>query len=297
MNPAVPRRAPRPLDGVRLSTRHAMKGLRLAGFGLVLAAGVACAAPEDDHLRLVNYFKHKHADVKVADYIYGAFAYDPDAREHYDGVMAFPPYAGALAEGERLWRTPFGNGRTYADCLPDGGRMIAGNYPMFDEARGRVVTFEMALNDCRVANGEAPYTYDDAATLGVLAAYARSLSDGMRMNVRVDGAAALQAYEDGKRTFYRRVGQLNYSCASCHIDGAGNRLGAELLSPVLGQATHWPVFRAGERLETLHDRYSSCFRRARHVPDAAGSTRYNNLEYFHSYLSNGMEMKASVYRK
>jgi sulfur-oxidizing protein SoxA len=33
------------------------------------------------------------------------------------------------------------------------------------------------------------------------------------------------------------------------------------------------------------------------VPDKPGSTRFNNLEYFHSYLSNGMEMKASVFRK
>lgn len=274
-----------------------MKRLLAACLGLALAAGGAGAAPEDDRMRLVNYFRHKHADVRVEDYIYGALAYDPDAREHYDGVMAFPPYADVLAEGERLWRTPFRNGRTYADCLPNGGRMIAGNYPMFDAARGQVVTFEMALNDCRVANGEAPYAYDDMATLGVLSAYARSLSDGMRMNVRVDGPAALQAYEDGKRTYYRRVGQLNYSCASCHVDGAGSRLRDELLSPVLGQATHWPVFRAGERLETLQARYSNCFRRARHMPDAAGGTRYNNLEYFHSYLSNGMELKASVYRK
>jgi sulfur-oxidizing protein SoxA len=35
----------------------------------------------------------------------------------------------------------------------------------------------------------------------------------------------------------------------------------------------------------------------RHVPDQAGSTRYDNLEYFHAYQSNGLPLQASVFRK
>jgi sulfur-oxidizing protein SoxA len=35
----------------------------------------------------------------------------------------------------------------------------------------------------------------------------------------------------------------------------------------------------------------------RAVPFAAGSEELNNLEYFHSYLSNGLPLKASVYRR
>lgn len=270
--------------------------LILAGAVLLTAAANVLAAPAADRLKLVNYFQNKYPDVRVDSYVYGALAFDPDAKAQYEGVMEFPPFAAAVAKGRTLWQTPFRNGKTYADCLANGGRMIAGNYPMFDEARGRVVPFEMALNDCRVANGEAPYAYDDMATMGLLSAYARSLSDGMRMNVKVEGAAALKAYEDGKRTYYRRVGQLNYACASCHVEAAGSRLRTETLSPALGQATHWPVFRAGEPV-TLQARYGECFRLAGQVPDAAGSVRLNNLEYFHSYLSNGMEMKASVFRK
>ncbi|TCJ15762.1 sulfur oxidation c-type cytochrome SoxA [Parasulfuritortus cantonensis] len=272
----------------------------LAGAGIVLGSVSAVAGPEDDRTKLINYFKNKYSDIKIDDYIYGALAFSPDSKSQYDSIMEFPPFVEVLDKGKKMWDTPFKSGKTYADCLPNGGKMIAGNYPMFDEAKGKVVTFEDAINDCRVANGEEPYKYDDMKTMGVLTSYARTLSDGMKMNIKVDSPAALKAFEDGKKTYYARAGQLNFSCASCHIDAAGNNLRSEILSPVLGQATHFPVFRGkdgGDVPTTLQKRYSGCFKQVRQVPDKEGSTRFNNLEYFHSYLSNGMELKSSVFRK
>jgi len=117
------------------------------------------------------------------------------------------------------------------------------------------------------------------------------------MNVRVEGPKAAAAYEDGKKTFYSRRGQLNFACASCHVQNAGVRLRSELVSPAVGHAGHWPVFRGGDTLMTLQQRYDDCFRRVRAVPPAPGSATMNNLEYFHSALSNGLPMKASVFRK
>ncbi len=271
--------------------------LVLAGLGIALGAFTVQAGPEEDRLKLVNYYKTKFPDIKPDEFIYGALAFEPDAKSQYLSIMEFPPYTGELDKAEKLYKTPFKNGKTYADCLPNGGKMIAGNYPMFDDARGKVVTFEMAVNDCRVANGEEPYAYDDMKTMGLVTAYARTLSDGMKVNVRVDTPAALKAFEDGKKTYYQRSGQLNFACANCHIQSAGNKLRSELLSPVIGQATHWPVFRAGENLVSLQTRYKGCFSQVRQVPDKIGSTRFNNLEYFHTYLSNGMEMRSSVFRK
>ncbi len=275
-----------------------MKPLVLVLAGLALLAGaIAHAGPEDERRKLARHFASSFPDIKPEDYVLGALAFDPDLKAQYRGIMEFPPFAGELAKGERLWRTPLASGKTYADCLPGGGRMIAGNYPFFDDGRGRVVTLEDAINDCRVANGEEPWTYGDPRTLGLLTAYLRTLSDGMKMNIRVEGEAALRAFEDGKRSFYQRVGQLNFSCASCHVSNAGNRLRNEILSPAIGQATHWPVFRGGDQLVTLQKRYEACLRDMRHVPDAPGSVRFNNLEYFHAYLSNGLELRASVFRR
>ncbi|NWG87955.1 MAG: sulfur oxidation c-type cytochrome SoxA [Hydrogenophilaceae bacterium] len=271
--------------------------LTLVGAGALLGAVTASAGPEEDRKAAINYYKNKFPDVKFEDYIYGALALDADSKAQYDSIMEFPPYVEVIDNGKKMWETPFKNGKKYADCFPNGGKNAAAMYPMFDDKKGQVVIFDEALNDCRVANGEAPYKIDDAKTMGVLLAYARTLSDGAKVNVKVNGPAALAAYEDGKHTFYSRAGQLNFSCANCHQQSAGVRLRSELLSPHLGHTTHWPVFRGGDNLVTLQVRYKGCHNTVRHVPDAPGSTRYKNLEYFESYISNGLEMKSSVFRK
>jgi sulfur-oxidizing protein SoxA len=117
------------------------------------------------------------------------------------------------------------------------------------------------------------------------------------MNIKVEGPKATAAYEAGKKTFFSRKGQLNFACASCHVQNAGVRLRSELISPAIGQATHWPVFRGGDKLFDLQKRYQGCFKSVRQVPPAQDSTILNDLEYFHSAISNGLPMKANVFRK
>ena len=269
----------------------------MAGLGIALGTAAAFASPEADRQEFIKHYTSKYPNVKVEDYVYGALAFDADSKSQYDAIMEFPPYESQVEKGRKMWETPFKNGKTYADCLPNGGKQIAGNYPMFDEAKGKVVTLENAINDCRVANGEAAFKVGDKNTLGFLTAYMRTLSDGMLMNVKVEGPKAMAAYEDGKKTFFTRKGQLNFACASCHVQNAGTRLRSELISPAVGHAVHWPVFRGGDNLVTLQNRYTGCFKQVRAVPPAIDSATMNNLEYFHSALSNGLPMKASVFRK
>lgn len=269
----------------------------MAGAGIALGAITAHASPEADRQELIKYYTEKYPDVKLDDYVYGALAFDADSKAQYDAIMEFPPFVSQVDAGRKLWETPLKSGKTYADCLPNGGKQIAGNYPMFDDASGKVVTLHDAINACRVANGEEPYKVDDMKTMGTLTAYMRTLSDGMLMNVKVVGPKAMAAYADGKKTFFSRKGQLNFACASCHVQNGGTRLRSELISPVVGHAVHWPVFRGGENLVTLQNRYEGCFKQVRAVPPPQGGTTMNNLEYFHSALSNGLPMQASVFRK
>jgi sulfur-oxidizing protein SoxA len=269
----------------------------MAALGIALGVATAHATPESDRQELTKYFTEKYPNIKIDDYVYGALAFDPDSMAQYDAIMEFPPFESDLDKGRKMWETPFKNGKTYADCLPNGGKQIAGNYPMFDEAAGKVVTLNDAINACRTANGEGAYKVDDKNTMGLLTAYMRTLSDGMLMNVKVEGPKALAAYEDGKKTFFSRAGQLNFACSSCHVQNAGNRLRSELISPAIGQAVHWPVFRGGDNLVMLQNRYVGCFKSVRGISAPAGSAKLNNLEYFHSAISNGLPMKASVFRK
>ncbi|TCV82517.1 sulfur oxidation c-type cytochrome SoxA [Sulfurirhabdus autotrophica] len=271
--------------------------LTLASAGLLAGSLAAHATPEQDRQQLLDHFKKAFPKVVYDDYVYGALAFDADSKAQYDSIMEFPPFLTDIEKGQKMWETPFKNGKTYASCLPNGGKNIAGNYPMFDDKTGKVVTLEGAINKCRTDNGEAAFDLGDMKGIGTLTSYMRTLSDGMLMNVKVEGPAATAAYEAGKHHFYARRGQLNFSCATCHVDNAGNRIRSEMLSPVLGQATHWPVFRGGDKLVTLHDRYQGCNKQVRAVPFKEGSEEYNNLEYFHSFVSNGLPMKASVFRK
>lgn len=276
-----------------------MKKLLLAIFSasVLLGAMGVNATPEQDRKEALRFYKDKFPNIKFDDYVHGALVFSPDAYSQYLSIMEFPPFESILEKGKKMWETPFKNGKKYADCFPGGGKNMAGNYPYFDGQLGKVVTYEMAMNSCRKANGEDEYAYSDMSTMGVLTAYARTLSDGMRVNIRVEGPKALEAYEKGKRFFTERRGQLNFACAQCHFPNVSNVLRTEVLSPALGHTTHWPVFRGGDTVWTLHQRYTMCNSQVRAKPFAHGSEEYNNLEYFHSYMSNGLPMQSSVFRK
>ncbi len=266
---------------------------------LLLGATVALAiaAPEDERAHFLNEYREKFPGIPVSEYVNGAMMVSSDARAQFDSIMSFPPFQGEIEAGKRQWESPFRNRRSLADCFPDGGRNVAGNYPMYDEARDEVVTFEMAINHCLRANGEPELDYGDPASMGVLTAYARTLSDGMTMNIKVESAGALKKFENGRIFYFRRIGQMNLACASCHLTYAGHYFRDEIISPAVGQAVHFPVFRGGEFLHTLHMRYQVCMEAVRATPFAAGSQELNDLEYFHSYLSNGLPLHASVYRR
>jgi L-cysteine S-thiosulfotransferase len=271
--------------------------LGLISIGLLGGSAAVLASPEQDRQDFVNYYTQKYPNVKLDDYVHGALAFDEDSKAQYDAIMEFPPFEGDLEKGRKMLETPFKNGKKYADCFPDGGKNIAGNYPYFDDKAGKVVTLHDAINACRVANGEEAYKVNDMKTMGLISSALRAQSDGMLMNIKVEGAGANAAYEAGKKAFFTRKGQLNFACATCHVQNAGVRLRSELLSPAVGHAVHWPVFRGGDTLVTLQQRYDGCYKQVRAVPPAQGSTDFNNLEYFHSYISNGLPLKANVFRK
>jgi sulfur-oxidizing protein SoxA len=279
-----------------------VKGALLAGSmalcGVLLPAiAMDQSTPEQDRQRWTQYFAQRYPGIAPEEYVYGAMITNPGAREQYEQIMEFPPFLGDIEKGKKLWETPFKNGKTFADCFPDGGHNVLGNYPYFDDNLGRVITFENALNACLRVNGEAPFAYGERQPMGVLTAYARTLSDGMRMNVRVDSPGALAKYEAGKDLFFRRIGQLNAACAGCHIYYAGNTMRMEIISPALGHATHWPIFRGGEQLMTFQGRFKRCMEQMRAVPYGFDSEEWNNLEYFLSAISNGLPLKSSVFRK
>ena len=73
---------------------------------------------------------------------------------------------------------------------------------------------------------------------------------------------------------------------------------ADIPSPGIGHATHFPAYRSvAGRLVTLHERFAGCLNRVRAKPFKAQQQEYRNLEYFITYMSNGLEIKGPGSRK
>jgi len=268
----------------------------MAGLLLGCAHTGPAKGPEEDRNALIKQYQQTFPDIKFENYIYGALAMNPDAKSQYDTFMEFPSYSIDLDKGKKAWETPFKNGKQFSSCFPNGGKNVAGNYPYFDNAANRVVTFENAVNACLKANGEEELKYGESP-MGLLTSYARSLSDGMKVNVKVEGAGALAAYEKGKAYYATRNGQLNFSCKSCHVQSAGKFIRSDQLSMMVGQASHWPEFRGGTDIVTLQGRFKQCEKNVRAKPKEANSEEYNNLEYYLTYMSNDLPMQTPVFRK
>ena len=265
---------------------------------VLLGLGNAYAGPEEDRAAFVNYFQKRFPNVSADAYVNGVYALDQASYDQWVQIEEFPPYEIALGDGEEMFNTPFANGKTYADCFPNGGIGIRQNYPYFDTERGEVVTLELAINECRVENGEEPLGYKKG-DIAALSAYMAYTSRGKEIAVEIpDDPRAMAAYEAGKEFYYSKRGQLNFSCADCHVTNAGMQVRADKLSPALGHPTHFPVYRSKwGAMGTLHRRFDGCNKQVRAKPLPAQGEDYRNLEYFMTYMSNGLEVNGPGARK
>lgn len=265
----------------------------------VCIPNLVIADPARDRLETQQFFKRLFPQLQLQDYAEGVYAIDPIARDSWLAIEEFPPYEPALEAGEKLFKQPFKDEHSYADCLPNQGVAITQLYPLWRPIKGEVVTLEKALNDCRVLHQEAPLPYQKGAIANILA-YMAYNSRGKKINIQIpaNDPRALAAYEQGKAFYYARRGQLNFSCASCHNQNAGKKIRSEVLSPVLGHTSHWPVYRLfwGE-MGTLHRRFNDCFELLRMPLLPAQSVELRNLEYFLSVMNNGIALNGPSTRK
>lgn len=269
---------------------------------LNVAIALCCApmaqaqnTPEQDKQAIVQSIQQRFPGTSPADWANGA-----------DGLTANPgsvvtaiPFdadnatnsADILAIGKKAWDRKFKNGKSMAACFPNVGKRVAATYPQFDAKTRQVVTLEIAINRCLQLHREPEIDYANHALMGPLTAYLRSLSDGQKLAVRIGSTAARDRYDAGKSLYQRRIGQYDYACASCHVQHAGGLYGQAGLSPAIGQAANWPRLEPGGKVRTLHMQFQACMLRTRAEPFAAGSDEFNNLEYFLTFLSNGLPIR------
>jgi sulfur-oxidizing protein SoxA len=259
--------------------------------------GTAVAGPEEDRQAFVKYFNNKFPKTETSDYVNGIYSIDQASREQWMEIEEFPPYELDLSDGETAFNTPFANGKSYADCFGEDGLGARAKYPYFDTERKQVVTLELAINECRAANGEKPLKYKKGK-MAALSAFLAYQSRGETIDVKIPNDDALAAYENGKQFFYAKRGQLNFSCFDCHGVNSGRKARADRLSPALGHSSHFPVYRSKwGNLGTLHRRFGGCNQQVRAKDFKAQGEEYRNLEYFLTYMSNGLEFNGPGARK
>jgi sulfur-oxidizing protein SoxA len=301
--------------------------IALTAFALVTLASTGARAadsvdPAAEAKAFQKYFTDKFPKLKLEEFVNGPYSMNEDMHKQWVDKEEFPPYDFALDAGKEAFTKPFKNGKTYADCFANGGIGVRQNYPYFDEKEGKVVTLELAINRCRAANGgigvrqnypyfdekegkvvtlelainrcreangEAPFSYvkDDMASL---TAYMAFTSRGKPFDIKIpDDPRARAAFENGREYFYTRRGQLNFSCASCHVQNPGERIRAEILAPALGILNAMPIYRSEwGGMGTISRRFVTCNSQTRGVPIEPQSDEYRDLEYYLSYVSNGL---------
>lgn len=202
-----------------------------------------------------------------------------------------------VEQAEQVWNTVDGTeGKSCASCHegPESMEGVRAVYPKYSEAKGKVVSLEQQINDCRTERMGAEkwkYTGGDMVNMTALIS---SVSRGMPINVAIDGPAQ-STWEKGKELYYTRTGQLELSCANCHEDNYGNMIRADHLSQ--GQINGFPVYRLkNTKLNSAHARFKGCVRDTRAETFSPGSDEFVALELYVASRGNGLSVEGPSVR-
>jgi sulfur-oxidizing protein SoxA len=204
-----------------------------------------------------------------------------------------------VARGEKLWNTPAGkNDKSCASCherAEAGMKGVATRYPRTDPGAAQLINLEGRINVCRARRQDAePFKYESDELLA-LTTYVAFQSRGMPMNVTVDRQNQAN-FERGQEFYYRRMGQMNLSCAHCHERNWGRKLLAETISQ--GHGNGYPAYRLEwQTTGSLHRRLRSCLYGVRAEMLPAGSPEYVDLELFLAWRAMGLPIETPGVRR
>ena len=204
-----------------------------------------------------------------------------------------------VARGERLWSEPAGKGgKSCASCHQDARasmKGVAARYPRVDPGAARLVNLEGRINLCRDRNQLAePLRYESDEMLA-LTAYVAHRSRGERVEVTLD-LQNRRNFEHGREFYYRRIGQMNLSCAHCHDRNAGRKLLAETISQGHGNA--YPAYRLEwQSVGSLQRRIRSCYFGLRAEMPDYGAQELLDLELFLAWRAGGLPVETPGVRR
>ena len=199
-----------------------------------------------------------------------------------------------VKDGESLWLRKSGQSdKACVTChaaAASSMRGVTARYPAMDELTQRPVTLSQRINLCRQNHQQAQVLPLESQDLLSLESYVAFQSRGLRVTPPAD--LRLEPFtQRGQKLYSTRLGQLNLSCAQCHDQLAGQRLGS---SPIpQAHPTGYPVYRLEwQGLGSLQRRLRNCMTGVRAEPYAYGAEGLVELELYLASRAKGMRLEA-----
>lgn len=216
-----------------------------------------------------------------------------------------------IEEGLALFNQPGHNGQSCASChAPTTGTAlaltgIATSYPKYDNELKKLMLIETRNNHCRQKYMQSqPYKHGSRES-NTLSAYVKFLARNIPIKL-ARSVASEKALLRGKQSFYKKTGQLNLSCADCHVRAAGKWLRGQSLSSIQPTGAHsytaatWPrhfIALHDLGLISLQQRIRHCQIVTQTYPQDLGSDEYIDMELYITDLATGKPMQAPTMSK
>jgi len=197
-------------------------------------------------------------------------------------------------EGESLWNAPAGNeAKSCASChgkAEASMKGVAARYPAFHEKSSKPVDLQGRINLCRQQQQKSAPLKPESRELLSLSTYVALQSRGEP--VSPDRDPRLEPFRARGETLWRqRLGQLNFSCAQCHDDNWGRRLGSAPIPQA--HPNGYPVYRLEwQGMGSLQRRFRNCMNGVRAEPFPFGADEFVALELFLMSRAAGMPMES-----
>ena len=196
-----------------------------------------------------------------------------------------------VMDGQSLWKEKTGKKNIdCASCHGDSGQKMAGVATQFPKMqKGKLQTLEGQINQCRTSRQEAPVLAYESKDLLALTTFVASQSKGLPIAVQ-ETPQNKKDLQQGRQFFNERMGQLNLSCAQCHQDRAGLKLGGSLIPQ--GHPTAYPIYRIEwQTMGSLQRRLRNCMSGVRAQQFEYGSQEMAQLELFLMWRARGMPLE------
>jgi sulfur-oxidizing protein SoxA len=158
-----------------------------------------------------------------------------------------------------------------------------------------IINLELRINEQRKTHMMAPPLEYESQDLLALTTYIANLSRGIPLGVNIEGEAA-PFFEQGKKFFFQRRGQLDLACNQCHDDLDGMMLRGDKMSQ--GQINGFPFYRLiWNSVGSTHRMFQWCNTSMRAEPFTYGSEEYLNLELYVAWRGRGLLVESPAVRR